>query len=159
MRDACEKFHKKREPIKKNRVLNRNKEDHMSNRMRTLGITLLVVGVVFAVAGGVAYTKVQDGYDSLQSFSEAQGVELSYNDAGELVDRGTTEGALAILSLLEDDWGYPVVMSDLDPADPLRPARRPLRLRATRLPPVPAPQRGVGRQRAPTSGWAVRGHG
>lgn len=91
----------------------------MSNRMRTLGIILVVVGVVFAVAGGVAYTKVQDGYDSLQAFSEAQGVELSYNEDGQLTDRGTTEGADAILTFLQEDWGYPVVMGDLDPADPL----------------------------------------
>ncbi len=91
----------------------------MSNRLRTLGIVLVVVGVVFAVAGGVAYTKVQEGYDSLQAFSEAQGVELNYNEDGQLVDRGTVEGAQAIMTLLTEDWGYPVIMSDLDPNDPL----------------------------------------
>lgn len=91
----------------------------MKNRLRTLGIILVVVGVVFAVAGGVAYTKVQDGYDSLQAFSAAQNVTLSYNDAGELVDRGDPAQAEAILTMLEESWGYPVVRSDLDPNDPL----------------------------------------
>jgi len=64
-------------------------------------------------------TKVQDGYGSLQAFSEAQNVTLSYNEAGELIDRGTTEGAEAIMTLLTDDWGYSVVQSDLDPNDPI----------------------------------------
>ena len=91
----------------------------MSTRMRSLGVVLLVVGMIFAVAGGVAYAKVGDGYDSLQAFSEAQNVTLSYNEDGQLIERGTTEGAEAILTLLRDDWGYPVVASDLDPADPL----------------------------------------
>jgi hypothetical protein len=73
----------------------------------------------FVVAGGVAYFRVQDGYDSLQAFSEAQNVELSYNEDGQLIDRGTTEGADAILSLLRDDWQYPIVNGDFDPNDPL----------------------------------------
>jgi hypothetical protein len=46
-------------------------------------------------------------------------VTLSYNEEGQLIDRGTTEGAEAIMTLLTEDWGYPVVMSDLDPNDPL----------------------------------------
>jgi hypothetical protein len=75
--------------------------------------------MVFVVAGGVAYSKVQDGYGSLQAFSESQNVTLSYNDDGQLVDRGTTEGADAILTLLTDAWDYPVVESDLNPSDPL----------------------------------------
>jgi hypothetical protein len=62
---------------------------------------------------------VQDGYGSLQAFSEAQNVTLSYNEDGQLIDRGTTEGADAIMSLLVDDWNYPVVDSDLDPNNPL----------------------------------------
>jgi len=91
----------------------------MAKRLRTLGIILSVVGLVFVIAGGVAYTQVQDGYGSLQAFSEAQNVELSYNEDGNLVDRGTTEGADAIMVLLTDDWGYPVKSGDLDPSDPL----------------------------------------
>lgn len=91
----------------------------MTSRLAKLGIALLVVGMGFVVAGGVAYFRVQDGYDSLQAFSEAQNVELSYNEDGQLVDRGTTEGADAILSLLRDEWQYPIVNGDLDPNDPL----------------------------------------
>ena len=91
----------------------------MRNRLKILGYALLVVGLGFAVAGGVAYTRVQDGYGSLQAFSEAQNVTLSYNEDGQLIDRGTTEGADAIMSLLVDDWDYPVVSSDLDPNNTL----------------------------------------
>lgn len=84
-----------------------------------LGVFLIVVGIGYFVGAGVAFTKVQGGYDSMQAFSEAQNVELSYNEDGELVDRGTTEGATAIMQLLEDDWDFPVVAGDLDPSDPL----------------------------------------
>jgi hypothetical protein len=91
----------------------------MAKRLRTLGMVLAFLGIGFLVAGVVAYTKVQDGYDALGSFSEAQNVTLSYNDDGQLVDRGTVEGAEAIMALLEDDWGYNVVESDLTSDDPL----------------------------------------
>ncbi len=63
--------------------------------------------------------KTQDGYSSLSAFSAAQGVELTYNDQGQLTDRGTPEGAQPIMSLLVDDWGYPVVAAELNPNDPL----------------------------------------
>jgi hypothetical protein len=91
----------------------------MASRLRTLGIVLTVIGLIFVVAGGVAFVKVQDGYGSLQAFSEAQNVTLSYNEDGQLIDRGTTEEAEAIMDLLTEDWAYPVVASDLDPNDPL----------------------------------------
>ncbi len=91
----------------------------MNKRLRILGAVLAAIGLAFVVAGGVAYSMTQDGYASLQKFSEAQNVTLSYNEDGQLVDRGATEGADAILALLTEDWGYPVVESDLDPADPL----------------------------------------
>lgn len=91
----------------------------MAKRLKTLGIILMVFGLVFVVAAGVAYMKVQDGYTSLQAFSEAQNVNLNYNEDGQLVDRGTVEGAQGIMSLLVDDWKYPVVKGDLDPNDPL----------------------------------------
>ena len=84
-----------------------------------LGVFLIVVGIGYFVGAGVAYSKVQGGYDALQSFSVAQNVELNYNEDGQLVDGGEVEGGLAIRSLLEDDWGFPIVDSDLDPNDPL----------------------------------------
>jgi len=89
------------------------------NRLQTVGIVLAVIGLIFLVAAGVAYAKVQDGYGSLQAFSEAQNVTLSYNDDGQLVDRGATEGAEAIMTMLTDEWGFNVVGSDMDPNDPL----------------------------------------
>ena len=91
----------------------------MRKRLQTIGIVLALAGLGFLVAGGVAFAQIQDGYGSLQSFSEAQNVTLSYNEDGQLIDRGTTEGADAIMTLLVDDWGYPVDMGELDPADPL----------------------------------------
>jgi len=91
----------------------------MINRLRGLGIVLGLIGLAFVVAGGFAYFKVQEGTASLQAFSAAQGVELAYNEDGQLVDRGEPEGAQAIMGLLTNDWGYPVVTGDLDPNDPL----------------------------------------
>lgn len=88
-------------------------------RLQKLGIMLALIGVGFLVAGGVALGMVQDGYTSLDAFSTAQNVELAYNQDGQLVDRGTTEGAAAIMGLLTEDWGYQVVESDLDPDDPV----------------------------------------
>ena len=84
-----------------------------------LGIFLIVVGIGYFVGAGVAYSKVQGGYGSLQAFSEVQNVELTYDDNGVLVDRGTVEGAQGIMTLLKDDWNFPVVDSDMDPNEPL----------------------------------------
>ena len=91
----------------------------MTKRLRLLGIVLSVIGVGFLAAGGVAYLGVQDGYTSLEKFSEAQNVTINYNDAGELIDRGSTETAQEILALLQDDWGYSVDFDELDPNDPV----------------------------------------
>ncbi|MBU1492872.1 MAG: hypothetical protein KJ956_02765 [Actinobacteria bacterium] len=91
----------------------------MTKRLRVLGVILSLAGLGFVVAGGIAYSRVQDGYGSLQAFSEQQNVTLSYDESGQLTDRGTTEGAQAILSLLTNDWSYPVDRADLDPNDPL----------------------------------------
>jgi hypothetical protein len=91
----------------------------VKKRLQVLGIVVALFGLGFLVAGGIAYAKTQDGYHSLQSFSEAQNVTLTYDEAGQLVDRGSPEEAQAILTLLEEDWGYPVVQSDLNPNDPL----------------------------------------
>ena len=91
----------------------------MRKRLRLVGVFLAVAGLGFGVAAAVAYAKVQDGYGSLQAISEAQNVTLNYNDDGQLTDRGETAEAEAIMSLLKDDWKYPVVAGDLDPNDPL----------------------------------------
>lgn len=91
----------------------------MSTRLRKLGFVLAAFGLVFVAAGGFAFYKAQEGYRSQQTFSAAQDVRLSYNENGQLVDRGKTEGAQAIMALLTNDWGYPVVQGDLNPNDPL----------------------------------------
>jgi hypothetical protein len=91
----------------------------MTRRLQVLGALLALIGLGFLIGGGVAYAKVQDGQDSLQAFSAAQNVVLEYNEDGQLVDRGETAGAEAIMELLTDEWQYPVVESELDPNDPL----------------------------------------
>lgn len=86
-----------------------------------LGVFLIIVGIGYLVGAGVAYSKTQAGYGSLEAFSGAQNVTLSYNDDGDLIDRGTTEGAEAIMQLLEDEWDFPVVMGSggIDANDPV----------------------------------------
>ena len=91
----------------------------MTGRIRVLGIVLGLIGFAFIAGGGYAYFKTQEGAASLKAFSAAQNVELAYNEDGQLVDRGEVEGAQAIMALLTDDWGYPVVASELDPNDPI----------------------------------------
>jgi hypothetical protein len=91
----------------------------MKTRIRQLGIVMAILGLIFAIGGAYAFIQVQDGYSSLEAFSEAQNVTLSYNEDGQLVDRGTTEGADEIMDLLAVEWGYPVKDGDLDPNDPL----------------------------------------
>lgn len=91
----------------------------MNTRLRKLGLVLAAAGLVFVAAGGFAFYKAQQGYQSLQAFSAAQDVQLNYNEEGQLVDRGETAGAEAIMSLLTNDWGYAVEQGDLNPNDPL----------------------------------------
>ena len=91
----------------------------MTGRMRILGVILAVFGLAFMAGGGYAFLRTQEGARSLQAFSAAQAVKLSYNEQGQLVDRGETAEAQEILALLQKDWGYPVVASDLNPNDPV----------------------------------------
>jgi len=91
----------------------------MTGRLRILSVVIAFIGLGFLVAGGFAFFKTQEGYRSLDAFSAAQNVTLSYNEAGQLVDRGEVEGAQAIMALLKQDWGFPVVDSELDPNDPV----------------------------------------
>jgi hypothetical protein len=92
----------------------------MISRLRGLGIVLGLIGIVFVAAGAFAFMKTQEGYKSLNAFSAAQDVQLTYNDKGELADaKGNTEEAQGIMALLTKDWGYPVSTSDLNPNDPI----------------------------------------
>jgi hypothetical protein len=91
----------------------------MNGRLKIIGVMLAVIGIAFIAGGGFAFYKTNQGAQALQAFSAAQNVTLNYNDDGQLVDRGETAGALAIMSLLTDDWGYAVDTSQLDPKDPL----------------------------------------
>jgi hypothetical protein len=92
----------------------------MTGRLRGLGIVLGLIGIAFVAAGAFAFMKTQEGYKSLNAFSAAQDVKLTYNDKGELADaKGDTEEAQGIMALLTKDWGYPVAKSELDPNDPI----------------------------------------
>jgi hypothetical protein len=91
----------------------------MTSRLRGLGIVLVLIGIAFLIGGGYAFYKTQEGQTSLNRLSAAQNVTLSYNEDGQLVDRGETAEAQAIMALLTDDWGYPVAQGDLNPDDPV----------------------------------------
>jgi hypothetical protein len=87
----------------------------VTKRLKGLGIVLVVIGFAFVAAGAFAFIKTQEGYKSLNAFSTAQNVQLSYEN-GQL--GGGDEETQAIMSLLKNDWGYPVVDGDLNPNDP-----------------------------------------
>ena len=89
----------------------------MQKRLRIIGAISLVFGLLFMAVGGYAYIRVQDGAAALEGFSTAQNVTLSYDQDGQLIDRGTTEGADAIMALLTETWQWPVNDADLDPND------------------------------------------
>jgi hypothetical protein len=92
----------------------------MNKRLQLLGIGLVVTGLVFFAAGGYTLYKTQQGAASLQAFSAAQNVKLTYNADGQLADaKGDTTEATAIMGLLTNDWGYSVDKSELNPNDPL----------------------------------------
>lgn len=91
----------------------------MYGRFRIVGLGLVIAGIVFVGVGGYTYMRTQEGARSLQAFSAAQDVKLSYNEEGQLVDRGETAGAVAIMGLLTSDWGYTVNQAEFDPKDPV----------------------------------------
>jgi hypothetical protein len=90
----------------------------MGARLKKLGVVVAILGLLFVVGGGIAAFKVKQGSDALGAFAAAQNVQLSYDENGNFLS-GDAEESAAILSLLKDDWKYPVVMSELDPKDPL----------------------------------------
>lgn len=91
----------------------------MYGRMRILGIVLAVVGIGFLAGGAYTAYKTYEGSQSLAALSEAQQVKLAYDEQGQLTDHGDAASAQAILSLLRDEWKYPVNMGDLNPNDPI----------------------------------------
>src|SRR5688572_28166048 len=91
----------------------------MIARLRGLGVVLALMGVLFIAGSAFALVKTQEGYTSLNALSAAQNVKLNYNDQGQLVDRGETAGAEKIMSLLRDEWKYPINASELNPSDPV----------------------------------------
>ena len=89
----------------------------MLGRLKIVGAIVAVIGVIAMIGGGFGYMQVQAGADALQGFSKAQNVTLSYNDQGQLVDRGDPEQGKIILSLLKDTWKWPVSQGDLNAAE------------------------------------------
>jgi hypothetical protein len=87
----------------------------VTKRLKGLGIVLVLIGFAFVAAGAFAFMKTQEGYKSLNAFSTAQNVQLTYEN-GQL--GGGDEETQAIMSLLKDDWAYPVADGDLNPNDP-----------------------------------------
>ncbi len=94
--------------------------NNLMKRVRILGVALAAAGLALAGAG-FAYggRTASDGLASAQAMYEAQGVKLSYNEQGQLLDRGTPEGAQKIMTLLVNEWKYPVDQANFDPNDPL----------------------------------------
>lgn len=81
---------------------------------------MVVSGLLFTAVGGYTFVKTQDGEASLRAYSQAQNVNLTYNKDGQLADKtGSTEEATKIMSLLVNDWKFPVVASDFNSNDPL----------------------------------------
>ena len=90
----------------------------MGARLKKLGVVVAILGLLFVLGAGIAAYKVKQGSDALGAFAAAQNVNLNYDEDGNFLS-GDAEESAAILSLLKDDWKYPVVMSELDPNDPL----------------------------------------
>ena len=91
----------------------------MNSRMKGLGAIVAIIGLAFVAGGGFAFYKTNQGAHALQAFSAVQNVTLTYNADGQLVDRGETAGADAIMAELTNDWGYTVDKSELNPNDPI----------------------------------------
>src|SRR6185436_16621601 len=82
-----------------------NREVPMNTRLQRVGLVLAIVGIVFAAGGAYAFMKTQEGYHSLNAFSAAQNVTLTYNDQGQLTSAGETAEADAIMAMLTKGWG------------------------------------------------------
>jgi len=103
----------------RNQATTEERDTTMTGRLKGLGLILAVLGLAFMAGGAYTFLRTQEGARSLQAFSAAQDIKLTYNEQGQLVDRGEPAQAQEILALLEKDWGYPVVAGDLNASDPL----------------------------------------
>jgi hypothetical protein len=90
----------------------------MGARLKKLGVVVAILGLLFVLGGGIAAFKVKQGSDALNGFATAQNVNLTYDEAGNLLI-GTPEDTAAILAMLKDDWKYPVNNAELNSKDPL----------------------------------------
>lgn len=86
---------------------------------RLIAIAVMLFGLVIVAIGAFNLQRANEGLRSLDAVYTAQDVNLTYDEDGQLIDRGTTDGAAAIMTLLADDWAFPVNEADLDPNDPL----------------------------------------
>jgi hypothetical protein len=89
------------------------------NLISVAGLVLVFGGIIGIVLGVYLYGKANDGLSALDKVYEAQGRTLSYDADGNFIDRGSKEGGDAILSLIEDDWGFDLNRANLDPDDTL----------------------------------------
>ena len=91
----------------------------MNGRLKILGVMLAVIGLAFIAGGGYAFYKTNQGAHAAPGVQRRAERHPQLQRAGQLVDRGETEGAAAIMSLLTNDWGYAVDPAELNPNDPL----------------------------------------
>ena len=79
----------------------------MIGRLKGLGLILAVLGLAFMAGGAYAFIRTQEGVRSLQAFSAAQDIKLTYNEQGVLVDRGEPAGAAVDPGAAGDGLGLP----------------------------------------------------
>ena len=89
------------------------------NFVSAAGLVLILGGIIGIAMGGYLYLKADAGLRSLEAVYASQGRVMPYDEDGNFTDRGSVEGGNAILSLLEDEWAFPLNRANLDPNDPL----------------------------------------
>ena len=89
------------------------------NFVSLAGLVLVIGGIIGIGLGGFLYLKADAGLDALETVYEVQGRYMTYDEDGNFTDRGTAEAGDAILSLIEDDWAFPLNRRNLDPNDTL----------------------------------------
>jgi hypothetical protein len=89
------------------------------NFITIAGLVLVFGGLIGIALGGYLYFKADGGLKSLEAVYASQKRVMTYDADGNFTDRGTKEGGDAILSLLVNDWKYPLNRRNLDPKDPL----------------------------------------